>query len=105
MNKHTELTQEQAAVLADLNTRGQFFCVVKNGESGKSECWYVLDCKPGSEIILGHNAKSKEEFLQLVREQRWDDLLVRLPVKAGDFFYIPCGAVHALGYLPRGRFF
>jgi len=69
----------------------------ENGESGKSECWYVLDCKPGSEIILSHNAKSKEEFLQLVSEQRWDDLLVRIPVKAGDFFYIPCGAVHALG--------
>jgi mannose-6-phosphate isomerase len=65
--------------------------------SGKTECWYIIDAKPGSEIILGHTAKDRSEFIELAKAQRWKDLLVRVPVKAGDFFFIPSGSVHALG--------
>lgn len=69
----------------------------ESGGSGKTECWYIIDSTPGAEIIMDHTAKDKGEFAELVRENRWDELLVRVPVKAGDFFFIPSGAVHALG--------
>ncbi|MBH8602458.1 mannose-6-phosphate isomerase, class I [Thermoactinomyces sp. CICC 23799] len=71
--------------------------VHEDEEHGKTECWYILDCEPGAEIILGHQAKSKDELQTMIRENRWEDLLQRIPVKPGDFFYIPSGTVHALG--------
>lgn len=70
--------------------------VNENGELGKTECWYVVDCKEGAEIVFGHTAQSKEEFVSMVQAGKWNDLMQRVPVKKGDFFYVESGAVHAL---------
>lgn len=64
---------------------------------GKTECWYILSAEPGSTIIYGHHAKSEEEFQELIEQNRWDDLLRELPVKAGEFYYVPHGTIHAIG--------
>lgn len=69
----------------------------ENGESGKTECWYVIDSEPGAEIIFGHNAKNRSEYIQLSKENKWDELLARVPAREGDFFFIPSGTVHAIG--------
>ncbi|EOH92172.1 mannose-6-phosphate isomerase, class I [Enterococcus haemoperoxidus ATCC BAA-382] len=67
------------------------------GELGKTECWYIIDAEPGSTIIYGHNAKSRDELETMIKEARWDDLLKKVPVKKGDFFYVPSGTIHAIG--------
>ncbi|HLR69365.1 MAG TPA: mannose-6-phosphate isomerase, class I [Virgibacillus sp.] len=68
------------------------------GESyGKTECWYVLDCEPGAEIIFGHYAKSADEFIDMVKKGQWDVLLKKVKVNKGDFFYVPSGKIHAIG--------
>lgn len=67
------------------------------GELGKTECWYIIDAEPGAEIIYGHHAKTREELSEMINEGRWDDLLKRVPVKKGDFFYVPSGTIHAIG--------
>ena len=67
------------------------------GELGKTECWYIIDAEPGAEIIYGHNAKSKEELRQQIESKDWENLLTKVPVKAGDFFYVPSGTMHAIG--------
>ena len=67
------------------------------GELGKTECWYVLSADPGSKIVYGHTAKTKEELRELIEAGKWDQLLKEVEVKAGDFFYVPSGTVHALG--------
>jgi len=65
--------------------------------NGKDECWYVLKTKSKlTEIIIGHNAKTKKEFENLVKEKRFDKLLNHYTIKHGDFFYIPSGTVHAI---------
>ena len=69
----------------------------ENGASGKAECWYIIDAEQGAEIILGHKAKNRSEFIQLVKENKWAELLERVPARAGDFFFIPSGMVHAVG--------
>ena len=61
------------------------------GELGKTECWYIIDAEPGAEIIYGHHAKTREELAEMIKEGRWDDLLKKVPVKKGDFFYVPSG--------------
>ena len=68
----------------------------ENGSLGKSECWYVLDAKDGGEIIVGQRAHSREEFAQMVDEGRWDDMVNKIPIKAGDFFDIRPGTMHAI---------
>ncbi|MEH7484062.1 mannose-6-phosphate isomerase, class I [Neobacillus drentensis] len=68
----------------------------ENGELGKTECWYIIDCKEDADMIFGHNAKTKEELIQQTKEGRWEDLLRRVKIKPGDFFYVPSGTIHAL---------
>jgi mannose-6-phosphate isomerase len=67
------------------------------GELGKTECWYVIDAAPGAEIIYGHTAKTKEELAEMIEDERWADLFVHVPVKKGDFFFVPSGTIHAIG--------
>ncbi|EMF0294079.1 mannose-6-phosphate isomerase, class I [Enterococcus hirae] len=67
------------------------------GELGKTECWYIIDAEPGAEIIYGHHAKTREELAEMIQEGRWDGLLKKVPVKKGDFFYVPSGTIHAIG--------
>ena len=68
----------------------------ENGSLGKTECWYVLDCEEDATIIIGHNAASKEEMAQMVRENRWGELLREVPIHKGDFFQIDPGCLHAI---------
>jgi len=68
----------------------------ENGSQGKTECWYILDCDEGADIIIGHHAKSRGELEQMIANGQWDELLRKLPIHKGDFFYIPAGTVHAI---------
>lgn len=68
----------------------------ENGAFGKTECWYVLDCKDDATIVIGHNAKTKEEAEQLIREGRFRELIREIPVHKGDFFQIEPGVLHAI---------
>jgi mannose-6-phosphate isomerase len=70
---------------------------LKNEAMGKHECWYVVAAQPGAEVILGHTAASTPELHSLIDAGRWDDLLLRRKVTAGDFIHVPPGAVHAIG--------
>ncbi|CDO03473.1 Putative mannose-6-phosphate isomerase YvyI [Oceanobacillus picturae] len=64
---------------------------------GKTECWYVLEAEPGAELVLGHHAKTKAELEDMIDEGKWNNLLQYIPVKAGDFVYVPSGTIHAIG--------
>lgn len=68
----------------------------EKGALGKSECWYVLDCDPGAQIIIGHQARTKAELVQMVEEKRWSDLIYVRDIHPGDFFQIEPGTVHAI---------
>lgn len=65
-------------------------------DSGKTESWYVLQADPGAYLIYGHHAKSREELAEMMKHGEWDKLLRKVPIKKGDFFYVPAGTIHAL---------
>lgn len=71
----------------------------RHNSFGKTEAWYVVDCKPGAAIYLGFKDLSitREEYISAVSESRLEPLLNRIEVKPGDLFFIPAGTVHALG--------
>lgn len=65
---------------------------------GKTEMWYVVDCEPGAELYLGFNRPvTKEEYLGYVQSGTLADILARVKVKPGDAYFIPAGAIHAIG--------
>lgn len=64
--------------------------------SGKTECWYVMDCPEEAYLIIGHNARSKEELEDMIAKNQWDQLLRKTPVKKGDFIQINPGTLHSI---------
>ena len=66
------------------------------GELGKTECWYILDADEDAELIFGHTAKTREELTKMIEQGQWDDLLTKVRVQPGDFFFVPTGTIHAL---------
>ena len=68
----------------------------ENGALGKTECWYILDCKENATIVIGHNAKDKEELADMIHNARWNELIREVPIKKGDFFQINPGCLHAI---------
>ena len=73
-----------------------YACVHENGARGKTECWYILDCPDDAELVLGHNARTREEFRHMIDEKRWSDLLRRVKVRKGDFIQLEPGTIHAI---------
>jgi len=71
---------------------------VEHQPNGKTECWYVLEAQPGSELVMGWSRDtSRAEYERRVADGTLGDILHRVQVKAGDAFYIPAGRVHAIG--------
>jgi mannose-6-phosphate isomerase len=68
----------------------------ENGELGKTECWYIIDCKPDAKLVYGHRAKTKEEARAWIENGKWSEFLNVIDIKPGDFFYVPSGTIHAL---------
>ena len=68
------------------------------GEAGKTEMWYIVDCEDGAELIYGFKgALSKEEFEQRIKNNTLDEVMNYVPVKKGDVFFISAGTLHAIG--------
>jgi mannose-6-phosphate isomerase len=66
--------------------------------NGKSECWYILDAEPGAVIGLGFKAPVDAETLrEAALDGSIEELMDWKPARAGDFFHVPPGTVHAIG--------
>ena len=62
---------------------------------GKTECWYFLN-NPKNPIVLGHNAKSKEEIKRAIENGSLESLLKKVVVRKNDFVLINAKTIHAL---------
>lgn len=68
------------------------------GDRGKEECWLVLEAKPGAAVALGLNdTYDLEEVRKAAADGSIEDMLVWHEAKAGDFFHVPAGTIHAIG--------
>lgn len=67
------------------------------GEYGKTEAWYILDCDEGAELILGFNREvSVEEFKKAAQSEEMLNIVNKVKVKKGDLFFIESGTLHAI---------
>lgn len=93
----TKILDANQDLSVQVHPNNEYASVHENGELGKTECWYVIDSTKDAEIIYGHHAKTKEELMSMIEQKEWNQLLHRVKVKPGDFFYVPSGTVHAIG--------
>lgn len=65
---------------------------------GKDEAWLVLETEPGARIGLGLRRDiSSAELRAAIEAGTLEALVDWREAKAGDFYYIPAGTIHALG--------
>ena len=68
------------------------------GKRGKEECWYVTAAEPDAKLGIGFKSPIAPEAIRAAAlDGSIEHLLEWHSAKAGDFFYIPAGTVHAIG--------
>lgn len=74
------------------------YALENEGQYGKTEMWHILSAKPGAFIYLGFNRDmTKEEFAEAINNNTICDYLNKVPVLAGETYFIPSGTIHAIG--------
>lgn len=69
----------------------------ENGESGKTEMWYVLEAEPGAGLIYGFKHDiTKEQFEKSIKDNTLLEYTNFVECKKGDCFFIPSGMLHAI---------
>ena len=68
------------------------------GESGKTEMWYIVEAEPGAQLVYGlKDGITAEAFADAVRDGRISETLRFVDVRAGETYFIPSGQLHAIG--------
>ncbi len=68
------------------------------GEYGKTEMWYIVDCEDGAELLYGFKKEiSREEFAERIKNNTLLEVTNNVPVHKGDVFFIDAGTLHAIG--------
>ena len=74
------------------------YALANEGSYGKTEMWYVAEAEEGAGLYIGFNRDiTEKEFRDLIKENRLQEVLNFIPVKAGEWFFIEAGTVHAIG--------
>lgn len=74
------------------------YALEHEGEYGKTEMWYIVDCEEGASLIYGLSSNiTKEEFSESIKNNTLLDKVKKVPVKKGDVFFIKSGTLHAIG--------
>lgn len=74
------------------------YALKNEGEFGKTEMWYIVDCEPDAKLIYGLSKDvTQEELDEKINSDTITDICNFVPVKKGDVFFIPAGTLHAIG--------
>lgn len=74
------------------------FALAHEGQKGKTEMWYIVDCEEGAYLYYGFSRRiSREEFEKGVENQTLTQVLNKVYVKKGDVLLIQAGTIHAIG--------
>jgi len=70
----------------------------ENGQSGKTEMWYILSARPGAQLVHGTvPGVARLTLARSLREGNIAKCLNYIRVSPGDAVYIPAGLLHAVG--------
>ena len=67
------------------------------GKKGKTECWYIVEAKPGAKIIAGLKKDiTPDRIKDYIAQNKFEECLNYIEIKKGDVLFIPAGTVHAI---------
>lgn len=70
----------------------------ENGQSGKTEMWYVLDAAGDARLVYGFKKDvSKQDVRDAIQSGTLQKLVRSIAVRPDDLFYVEPGTVHAIG--------
>lgn len=72
---------------------------IHENQSGKTECWLILEAAAGAGLYLGlKKGVTREQFqVAIEKSARVDELMNFYPLTKGEFFFVPAGSLHAIG--------
>lgn len=71
---------------------------IRHNSFGKTEMWYVVKAQPGAGLYSGFSKViDPDQYVELVKENKFTDVLQHYEVSEGDVFFLPAGRVHAIG--------
>lgn len=74
------------------------YALKNEGEYGKTEMWYVVDCEKDAFLYYGFSKEvTKEEFKRRIENNTLLEILNKVEIKKGDVFFIESGTIHAIG--------
>ena len=69
-----------------------------NEPNGKTEAWYILWAAQNATILVGiKDGFSRDDLFKAFKEQDYDKVMYRKPIKTGDTVYVPAGILHSFG--------
>jgi len=64
----------------------------------KTECWYIIDAEPGAVIYKGlKDGVARQQFTKAISSGTVEQMLTRVPVRAGECHFLPAGTPHSIG--------
>jgi mannose-6-phosphate isomerase len=70
----------------------------QSGGNGKTEMWYVIQADQGATLLSGFKKEIGCDMLRDAIDQgTFEQFMNRIPVEAGDTFFIPANQVHTIG--------
>lgn len=74
------------------------YALENEGEYGKNEMWYVVDCEPGAYLYCGLSRDvSREELEDRIANNTITEVLNKIDVKKGNVVMVKAGTIHAIG--------
>lgn len=73
------------------------YALKNEGQYGKTEMWYVMDCEPGAYLYYGFEREiSEEEFAERIANETLEEVLHKVEVHKGDVLFIEARTLHAI---------
>lgn len=74
------------------------YALKNEGQYGKTEMWYIVDCKEGAFLYYGFAKEiEREEFQRRIEDNTLLEVLNKVSVQKGDVLLIEAGTIHAIG--------
>ncbi|MCT4563827.1 MAG: class I mannose-6-phosphate isomerase [Maledivibacter sp.] len=67
------------------------------GETGKTEAWYIVEASEGSSIIIGCKECTKQSLKSSIDVGQFAECMNKVYVKKGEVYFIKSGLIHAIG--------
>lgn len=74
------------------------YAMKNEGQYGKTEMWYIVDCEEGACLYYGFSKEiSTEELRERIQNKTLLEVLNKVFVRKGDVLFIEPGTIHAIG--------